>query len=283
MKIINSIIELRNAVGQCEEVESVGFVPTMGALHKGHISLVKRCRKENNVVVVSLFVNPTQFNDNNDLIAYPRTEDQDIALLQGAGCDILFMPSVEDMYPEPDTRKFDFGLLEQVMEGVKRPGHFNGVAQIVSKLFDAVLPGKAYFGEKDYQQLAIIRKMTLDLEYKIEIIGCNTCRAEDGLALSSRNMLLTPCQRKSAPMIYKIIKEASQKDWQSALDAENFVIAQVNSVPEFEVEYFTIADENTLQFIDKWEECDSKRGFIVVRVGAIRLIDNIKFNRIFNN
>ena len=198
MIIIEKIADLQAYI-KSKQVKSVGFVPTMGALHEGHISLVKQCVQENDLCVVSVFVNPTQFNDKNDLERYPRTPEADQALLRAAGCDIAFMPSVQEMYPEEDTRQFQFGALETVMEGKYRPGHFNGVAQIVSKLFDAVLPNKAYFGEKDFQQVAIIRDMVKQLQYPIEIIACPIIREESGLARSSRNTLLTDEQRKKAP------------------------------------------------------------------------------------
>ena len=278
MKIINNIIELRSILETLKAKGSIGLVPTMGALHEGHISLVKQCRAENEVVVVSIFVNPTQFNDKNDLIAYPRTEKQDADMLEKAGCDIIFLPSVEEMYPTTDDRIFDFDNLDKVMEGSSRPGHFNGVGQIVSKLFDAVLPNKSYFGEKDYQQLAIIRKMVELHGYDLDIVGCSTCRAENGLALSSRNMLLTEQQRSVAPNIYRIIKMASEMVWKSSEEAENYVVSEISKEPLMEVEYFTLADQATLSPIEDWAGCENKRGFIVVKMGKVRLIDNIKFN-----
>ncbi len=277
MKIIKDIAQLKTAISQARTSGEVGFVPTMGALHTGHISLVERAAQDCEVVVVSIFVNPTQFNDKSDLERYPRTEKQDIALLEQSGCSIVFMPSVEQMYPEPDTRQFDFGALGNVMEGANRPGHFNGVAQIVSKLFDAVEPDKSYFGEKDYQQLAIIRQMTKLLGYKTQIIGCPICRDTDGLALSSRNMLLSPEQREAAPHIYRCIKEASQKEWTDAQEATEWVREQIDQNPHLEVEYFELADGEHLQPIEDWKECKNPVGFAVVRAGKIRLIDNIKF------
>lgn len=278
MKIINNIEELQQTLLSMAADRSIGFVPTMGALHEGHISLVKRCRNENDVVVVSIFVNPTQFNDKLDLQAYPRTEQKDIEMLERSDCDIVFLPSVEQMYPVVDDRVFDFGELSGVMEGVNRPGHFNGVAIIVSKLFDVVKPNRAYFGEKDFQQLAIIRKMTEDLNYNIQIVGCDICRTDSGLALSSRNMLLTERQLAIAPHIYETIKKASCLNWTSSLDAEHYVARMLQREPEFELEYFVIADENTLQSITESNKHAIKRGFIVVKMGAIRLIDNIRFN-----
>ncbi len=275
MKIVNNIKDLKEAISQ--RGGTVGFVPTMGALHQGHISLVKKCRKENDTVVVSVFVNPTQFNDKNDLVAYPRTEQADAELLQQNGCDIVFMPSVEEMYPETDTRTFDFGKLEGVMEGVNRPGHFNGVAQIVSKLFYAVEPQKAYFGEKDFQQLAIIRKMTKDLNLNTEIVGVEIFRDENGLALSSRNMLLSDEQLNKAPYIYQTISKAASMKWNSADEVQKWVEEQISKEPLMSLEYFTLGDETTLQPIQDWNNCTERRGFIVVRMGKVRLIDNIKF------
>lgn len=278
MKIINNIKELQETLTTRAAGSTIGFVPTMGALHDGHISLVKRCRHENDVIVVSIFVNPTQFNDKNDLKAYPRTEQEDIELLENGGCDIVFLPSIEEMYPTPDNRVFDFGGLSNVMEGINRPGHFNGVALIVSKLFDAVKPNKAYFGEKDYQQLSIIRKMTVDLNYDTQIIGCDICRNDSGLALSSRNMLLSESQLAIAPGIYNTLRKASDIKWINTKDAEDYVIKSLQVNPEFEVEYFIIADEDTLQPITETNKNSVKRGFIVVKVGSVRLIDNIRFN-----
>ena len=219
MEIIKSIAQLKSLVAQAREAKkSIGLVPTMGALHAGHISLVNRCVAENEVCVVSVFVNPTQFNDKSDLAAYPRTPEQDAAMLEKAGCDIVFMPEVEEMYPEPDTRQFSFGALEQVMEGPYRPGHFNGVAQIVSKLFYAVEPDLAYFGEKDFQQVAIIREMVKQLQLPVKIVSCPIVREADGLAMSSRNQRLNEEERKKSVLISKYLFEsrtfAGEKSWQ---------------------------------------------------------------------
>lgn len=279
MEIVREEQELRAAIAKLKAKGSVGFVPTMGALHSGHISLVERCAELCDFVVVSLFVNPTQFNDKNDLKNYPRTEAADCQLLESGGCDIVFIPTVEVIYPEPDNRVFDFGSIATVMEGASRPGHFNGVGQVVSRLFDMVAPDKALFGEKDFQQLAIIRKMTSDLGYDIKIIGCPIKRAEDGLALSSRNTLLSEAQRMAAPIIYKVLKEAVEiKAHQSVADLKSWVAQQVDLSSELEVEYFTIVDSTTLQDISSWEDASTMRGCIAVRVGDIRLIDNIDFS-----
>ena len=210
MKVVNTVAELNAALAPLKR-EGVGFVPTMGALHAGHRSLVERARRENDTVVVSVFVNPTQFNDKNDLKNYPRTPEADCAILEAAGADIVFMPTVEVIYPEPDTRQFDFGMVDKVMEGATRPGHFNGVAQVVSRLFALVNPARAYFGEKDFQQIAVIKAMVEQLAIDIEIVECAIVRGEDGLALSSRNELLTPEHRAAAPHIYATISQCASK------------------------------------------------------------------------
>ena len=258
--------------------KTIGLVPTMGALHDGHISLVRRCRAENDVVVVSVFVNPTQFNDPKDLERYPRTLEADTRLLAAAGCNMTFAPSVEEMYPEKDTRVFRFGPLEEVMEGVRRPGHFNGVAQIVSKLFDAVQPDRAYFGEKDFQQLAIIRHMVAQYGYGIDIVPCPIVREADGLAMSSRNTLLNASQRAAAPLIYHTLAAAKalQHDMTVA-ELKDFVTAQINRSSELKVEYFEIVGAEDLQPVSSREEGKALQGCIAVQAGAVRLIDNIAF------
>ncbi|MCC8088284.1 MAG: pantoate--beta-alanine ligase [Rikenellaceae bacterium] len=278
MKIIRETSELQKVLS-CEGNGTTGFVPTMGALHDGHISLVKKCRTECNVTVVSIFVNPTQFNDPDDLKNYPRTPEKDIELLDKAGVDILFMPEIGEIYPEEDTRVFSFGQLDTVMEGERRPGHFNGVAQIVSKLFDIVQPDRAYFGEKDFQQLAIIRALVRKLGYDIEIIGCPIKRDSDGLALSSRNALLTPEQRAAAPDIYKTMRDAvGLKDKKTVAELCKWVTDRINENPQLEVEYFTIVDSLTLQPVSDWNEEGEKYGCIAVSTGNVRLIDNMKFS-----
>ena len=209
MRTINSVSELKDTVKMLKsQGKSVGLVPTMGALHEGHISLVTRCRKENDVVVVSVFVNPTQFNNKEDLRTYPRTEEADKRLLEAAGCDVVFMPTVEEVYPEPDNRVFNLGPVSEVMEGAMRPGHFNGVAQIVSKLCMYVEPDRAYFGEKDFQQIAVIREMVRQEGFRLEIVPCPIVREADGLAKSSRNVRLTPENRAKAPAIAKALMES---------------------------------------------------------------------------
>ena len=279
VKIITTIAELKNVLeGHRSEGKKIGLVPTMGALHEGHASLVRRSVAENEITVVSDFVNPTQFNDKNDLQNYPRTMEADCALLDKEGADYVFAPSVEEMYPEPDTRVFDFTPLDKVMEGPNRPGHFNGVAQIVSKLFYAVEPDRAYFGEKDFQQLAIIRMMTEQLNLNIEIIGCPIVREEDGMALSSRNMLLSKEERKTAVNISQtLFKSRIFASSNSLIDTKQFVINSINEIDGLEVEYYEIVDGNTLQPIEKWEDSEYIVGCITVHCGRVRLIDNIKY------
>lgn len=258
--------------------KNIGFVPTMGALHNGHISLVKRSVEENDVTVVSVFVNPTQFNDKADLERYPRTEEADKKLLEAAGCDIVFMPQVEEMYPEEDTRVFNFGSIETVMEGKYRPDHFNGVAQIVSKLFYAVEPTRSYFGEKDFQQVAIIRDMVRQLNIPVEIIACPIIREESGLARSSRNELLSAEERKKAALISQVLSKSVNfaKDM-SVEEVKNWVIDQFKVDEVFKMDYYDIVDGNTLQSVSSWEESDYIVGCIAIYCGKIRLIDNIHY------
>lgn len=258
----------------------VGLVPTMGALHAGHLSLIERARRECDFVVVSVFVNPTQFNNANDLKTYPRTEEADCKLLTSAGVDVAFIPTVEGMYPEPDTRVFDLGEVANVMEGPMRPGHFNGVAQVVSKLFSMANPDKAYFGEKDFQQIAVIRKMVKLCGFNIEIVDCPIKREDDGLALSSRNVRLTEKDRKIAPLIYKtLVESVTFAKSHSVAETQKFVIDTLNAIDGFEVEYYEIVDPVTMQPIEKWEDSvnGAPHGCITVYCGDVRLIDNIKY------
>ena len=279
MKVVSTISELRDELDVCRALgKSIGFVPTMGALHRGHVSLVERSVAENDITVVSIFVNPTQFNDKNDLKNYPRTLEADCALLEGVGATYAFAPEVSEMYPEPDTRVFSFSPLDTVMEGACRPGHFNGVAQIVSKLFYAVEPHKAYFGEKDFQQLAIIRKMVRQLNLNLEIVGCPIVREDDGLAMSSRNMLLTAEERVRAVNISRILKESLEYAKEHTLqETKKFVEEQIAAIDGFVLEYFQIVDGNTLQQIESWEDSDYRVGCIALFCGKIRLIDNITY------
>jgi len=258
--------------------KTVGFVPTMGALHRGHISLVKAARRKCDVVVASVFVNPTQFNDSRDLQTYPRMLDHDLNELEKAGTDIVFVPSAEEIYPEPDERVFDFGSIGKVMEGSSRPGHFNGVAQVVSRLFDIVRPDKAYFGEKDFQQVAVIKEMVRQLDYNIEIVSCPIIREEDGLAMSSRNMLLEPEYRKAAPLIYKTLREAvAMKEKESPEEIKSRVISTINKSPYLKVLYFSIVNADSLLEVTSWREGCPVQGCIAVQAGRVRLIDNIRF------
>lgn len=279
MELISTIAELKEAInGHKNEGKSVGFVPTMGALHQGHLSLVRQAGEQTDVVVVSIFVNPTQFNDPNDLERYPRTLDNDMKLLETTPCQYVFAPSVQEVYPEPDTRQFNFGHIETVMEGEHRPGHFNGVAQVVSKLFDMVEPDKAFFGEKDFQQLAIIYAMVEQLNLKVEIVPGKTVRESDGLAMSSRNALLTDEHRKSAPRIYQTLSEARKLTLSMSVEeVKGWVEAMINEDPYLQVEYFDIVDSKTLNTVDCWENKQTKVGCIAIFAGEVRLIDNITF------
>ena len=276
MKSFSTVVELREALLPLRD-KTIGFVPTMGALHQGHISLVERARKECDTVVVSVFVNPTQFNDKNDLKNYPRTPEADAAMLEAAGVDFVLFPSVEEIYPEPDTRVFDFGLVDKVMEGATRPGHFNGVAQVVSRLFAIVEPTKAYFGEKDFQQIAVIRAMVAQLGLTLEIVDCPIIRDVDGLARSSRNTLLTPEHRAAAPHIYEVLSAATQKlDSMTPQQLTEGVISEVENNPLLKVIYFQAVDALSLQQVENWSDSERIQGCIAVQAGQIRLIDNIK-------
>ena len=279
MKIVKGINELKGyLVDSKRNGKRIGLVPTMGALHKGHLSLVERCVRENDICVVSVFVNPTQFNDKHDLETYPRTLEADCALLESAGWDFVFPPSVEEMHPEPDTRTFDFGTVMQVMEGAKRPGHFNGVAQVVSKLFYIVEPDNAYFGEKDFQQIAVIRAMVKQLQIPVQINACPIVREADGLALSSRNTRLTPALRQKAPLIARTLQEskalAATKSVREVID---YVVNTLNADPDLEVEYYEIVDGDSLVSIQDWKDTSYAVGCVTVYCGKVRLIDNIKY------
>lgn len=250
----------------------------MGALHEGHLSLVKESKKNSDITVVSVFVNPTQFNDPEDLKRYPRTLEQDVELLKSVNCDIVFAPSVEEIYPEPDTRKFNFGYLESIMEGAKRPGHFNGVGQVVSRLFDLVAPDKAFFGMKDFQQVVIIKYMVKQLKYNIEIIACPIVREENGLAKSSRNTLLDEDHRKNAPHIYNTLKKArSLASEMGVKEIKEWIVNEINRNPFLDTEYVEIVDDTTLKVTEDWSEPGTKVACVAVYAGKIRLIDNIVF------
>lgn len=275
MKVFESVKELRAELDKAEQ-SGIGFVPTMGALHAGHRSLVERARRENGTVVVSVFVNPTQFNDKNDLKHYPRTPEADARLLEEAGADFVLMPTVEEIYPQPDTRQFDFGLIDKVMEGATRPGHFNGVAQVVSRLFDIVRPARAYFGEKDFQQIAVIKSMVAQLALPIEIVECAIVRGEDGLALSSRNTLLDAAHRAAAPHIYATLRASvAQSQEMAPARLKEWVTAEVERNPLLKVIYYQSVDARTMQEVAAWDDSPRIQGCIAVQAGDIRLIDNI--------
>ena len=279
MEIVRTISKLRDCLDlHRRQGHSVGFVPTMGALHEGHASLVVRSVAENDVTVVSIFLNPTQFNDPKDLERYPRTLEADCQLLEKCGADIAFAPSVAEVYPEPDTRQFSYPPTDSVMEGAMRPGHFNGVCQVVSKLLSYVEPDRAYFGEKDYQQIAVIRRMVDDLGFKLEIVPCPVVRQSDGLAMSSRNTLLTDQERATAANIYRIMKE-SRTLGLSVQQTHDYVVDGINGIDGLEVQYFSIVDGDTLAEVSSWDDAPSIVGCITVFCGTkpIRLIDHIKY------
>ena len=282
MKVFNKVIDLQNELFvQRKNGRSIGLVPTMGALHEGHASLVRRCVKENDVTVVSVFLNPTQFNDKGDLERYPRTLEADCELLEKEGADYVFAPSVEEVYPTPDERHFEFPPVTTVMEGAKRPGHFNGVCQVVSRLFYIVRPGRAYFGEKDWQQIAVVKQLVKYMGANIEIVECETIREKDGLAKSSRNTLLSEDERAIAPKIYKALKAGVKyAKTHTVKETHDKVVKDINAVEGLDVEYFSIVDGNTLLDIESWDDCEKAVGCITVYCGKtpIRLIDHIDFN-----
>ena len=277
MKTVNNIADLQRIISEAKAKGSqIGFVPTMGALHQGHLELVKRCKEETDFCVVSVFVNPTQFNNPEDLIKYPRTPEKDCQLLEATGCDLVFLPTVEEIYPEPDTRQFDFGTLETVMEGAMRPGHFNGVAQVVSKLFDMVTPDIAFFGEKDFQQVAIIRAMVKQLNSPVKIVAVPIVREESGLAMSSRNMRLSATQIEEAVAISQALFESKQTmGSMSVAETIKKVVDKINIVDSLEIEYFQIVDGDTLQAISAWDESEHVVGCVAAYCGEVRLIDNV--------
>lgn len=284
MKVFEKIVDLQNQLFEDRKRgQSVGLVPTMGALHEGHASLVKRSVKENGITVVSVFVNPTQFNDKNDLKNYPRTLEADCKVLEECGADYVLAPSVEEMYPTPDTRQFEYPPVSTVMEGAHRPGHFNGVCQVVSRLFYIVRPDRAYFGEKDWQQIAVVKAMVRQLQLKVQIVECDIVRDKDGLAKSSRNTLLTPDERAIAPAIYKALKASvTYAKKHTVQETHDKVVKDINSVEGLDVEYFSIVDGNTLQDIQSWEDSPYVVGCITVYCGKtpIRLIDHIKYKAV---
>ncbi|MBQ7444000.1 MAG: pantoate--beta-alanine ligase [Bacteroidaceae bacterium] len=281
MTTVTTVKELKVLLADARsEGRSVGLVPTMGALHAGHASLVRRSVSENDVTVVSIFLNPTQFNDKGDLERYPRTVEADCALLQSLGTTIVFTPTVAEVYPVPDTRVFSYSPTDTVMEGAYRPGHFNGVCQVVSKLFDMVEPDRAYFGEKDFQQIAVIRRMVADLSYNIQIVPCPVVREESGLAMSSRNTLLSADERATAAAIYRTLERSRAfASSHSVAETRDYVVRNINSVAGLEVQYFSIVDGDTLADVASWDDAPSVVGCITVFCGAtpIRLIDHIRY------
>ena len=281
MKLFEKIVDLQNELFEVrKEGKKIGLVPTMGALHQGHASLVKRSVKENDVTVVSVFLNPTQFNDKADLERYPRNLDADCKLLEECHADYVFAPSVKEMYPTPDNRQFNFPPVTTVMEGAKRPGHFNGVCQVVSRLFYIVRPDRAYFGEKDWQQIAVVKRLVKYIDMNVEIVECPIVREADGLAMSSRNSLLTPEERAIAPNIYKVLKESVEYSKNHTVEeTHNKVVNDINAIDGLEVEYFEIVDGNTLLDVKDWNDSPYIVGCITVYCGhtPIRLIDHIKY------
>ncbi len=281
MKIFDNIVDLQNELFYLRKAnKKIGLVPTMGALHQGHASLVKQCVADNDITIVSVFLNPTQFNDPKDLERYPRTFEEDCKILNEVGADIVFAPTPKEMYPTPDNRHFEFPPTSTVMEGAKRPGHFNGVCQVVSRLFYITKPHNAYFGEKDWQQICVIKQLVKYLNLDINIIECPIIREESGLAMSSRNALLTSEERAIAANIYRILKESiTKKDSLSVGELQQEVINSINTIDQLEVEYFEIVDGNTLETVHSWNDSPYIVGCITVYCGAtpIRLIDHIKY------
>ena len=287
MEIINSIVALQNALYASRKAgKRIGLVPTMGALHDGHASLIRRSVKDCDVTVVSVFLNPTQFNDQNDLARYPRTLEADCALAETCGADIVFAPSVKEIYPTPDTRTFAFPPVTTVMEGAYRPGHFNGVCQVVSRLFYIVKPQRAYFGEKDWQQIAVIKRLVIFINSPVEIIECPTIREKDGLAKSSRNALLAPEERLLAAKIYAVLQESvARSKTKTVAEVHDEVVHQLNAADGLDVEYFDIVDGRTLLPVTQWDQAAEVVGCITVYCGAtpIRLIDHITYRKEANH
>ncbi len=278
MNVYNFIVDIQRFVEEKHNLGlKIGFVPTMGALHEGHLSLINRAKKDNDIVVSSVFVNPIQFNNPTDLEKYPRTPERDIEKLEQAGCDAVFMPSVDEMYPEKVEEHYDFGDLERVMEGAYRPGHFNGVAIVVRKLLEIVTPDRAYFGEKDFQQLAIIKKMVRNLNMNLEIVPCPIIRENDGLAMSSRNVRLNETERAIAPQIYATLNDAaSHNNDMTPAELRQYALDKFATIKEFDVEYVEITDEINLKSIENWNECEHSRIFVALQLGPVRLIDNVR-------
>ena len=281
MKVFNKIVDLQNALFLVrKQGKKIGLVPTMGALHEGHASLITKSIGENDITVVSVFLNPTQFNDQSDFDRYPRTLEADSRLVEACGADYIFAPSVKDIYPSPDARHFEFPPVTTVMEGARRPGHFNGVCQVVSRLFYIVRPDSAYFGEKDWQQIAVVKQLAKYINSNVRIVECPIIRDPDGLAKSSRNSLLTKEERAIAPAIYQILHESvGYAETHSLKETHNMVVERINVIPELEVEYFEIVDGDSLLPVENWERSEYIVGCITVYCGKtpIRLIDHIRY------
>lgn len=281
MKVFNKIVDLQNALFLVrKQGKKIGLVPTMGALHEGHASLITKSIGENDITVVSVFLNPTQFNDQSDFDRYPRTLEADSRLVEACGADYIFAPSVKDIYPSPDARHFEFPPVTTVMEGARRPGHFNGVCQVVSRLFYVVRPDSAYFGEKDWQQIAVVKQLAKYINSNVRIVECPIIRDPDGLAKSSRNSLLTKEERAIAPAIYQILHESvGYAETHSLKETHNMVVERINVIPELEVEYFEIVDGDSLLPVENWERSEYIVGCITVYCGKtpIRLIDHIRY------
>jgi pantoate--beta-alanine ligase len=277
INLTHTITETQIAIQkQISEGRTIGFVPTMGALHDGHLTLIRRAAVENDFVVVSIFVNPIQFNNAEDLAKYPRNLDADIQQLEATGCSLVFAPAADEMYPEPDLTEFDFGQLDKVMEGKFRPGHFNGVAIVVKRLFEIVTPAKAYFGEKDFQQLAIINKMVSMLHFPVEIVPCPIVRETDGLAMSSRNARLTPEERAEAPVIFKALSRVKENySWFIPDGVKQLVTGEIQENHYFRVEYVSIVDTETLLPFEDWKDVEHAVVCVAAFIGSVRLIDNI--------
>ncbi len=255
---------------------TVGFVPTMGALHEGHISLIRASAEACSLTLCSIFVNPTQFNNPEDLKRYPRMPEKDAKMLEKAGCEVLFLPSVEEMYPKGGTETFDLGTVSKVLEGAYRPGHFNGVAQVIKRFFEIIKPDKAFFGSKDYQQVLVVRALVKQLDLPVEIISCPIKREPDGLAMSSRNALLSPEERILASNIPPLMQAAvSMAKVDSVSAARQYIKDQLGRFPNLKLDYFEICDAHTLQSIDHTDETKNALALIAVYVGKIRLIDNL--------
>lgn len=280
MKVFKYIDGLQETI-ETERLEgkTIGFVPTMGALHEGHVSLIECAKRDNDLTIVSIFVNPTQFNDVKDFKKYPRTITEDLILLNEVNCDLVYTPLDNEIYPESDVRQFDLGYLDTVMEGKHRSGHFNGVAQVVTRLFELVRAHRAYFGKKDFQQLAVIRHLVDTLHLNIEVVACPTIREADGLAMSSRNKLLSPAERRSAAKIPEVLFQAVELSHSlSVNDVKQWVEKQINETPLLQFEYFDIVDDRDLMPIYDWNEDKTQIGCIAVYAGSVRLIDNVTFS-----